>query len=131
MLHYYEGIIKFKFFDFDNILLCEKSYENILVYRISHKTLIGAKPLHISFNKIHRFISVYDGIINLVLFGGEQYDFIYNGIRYFIGIKNGITYVIPHNYAKIKAISLIFVTIGNLKMTCLSFNQMSAIGAMM
>ena len=91
MLHYYEGIIKFKYFDFDNILLCEKSYENILVYRISHKTLIGAKPLHISFNKIHRFISVYDGIINLVLFGAEQYDFIYNEIRYFIGIKSGIT----------------------------------------
>ena len=38
-------------FNFD-ILLDEKSYENILVYDISFKTLIGAKPLHIKFDKV-------------------------------------------------------------------------------
>ena len=130
MLYYYEGVIKFEYFDLDNILICKKSYQNILVYRISYKTLIGAKPFYIRFNKINGFIRVYDGIINLVLLGAEQYDFIYSRIRYFIGIKSGITYLISHNYAKIKAISLIFVTIGNLKMTGLNFNQMSAISAM-
>ena len=30
-----------------NVLLDEKSYENILIYSISYKTLIGAKPLYV------------------------------------------------------------------------------------
>ena len=59
-------------FNLDNILIYEKSYENILFYRISYKTLIGAKPLYIRFNKIDGFIRVYDGVIYLVLFGAEQ-----------------------------------------------------------
>ena len=54
------------------------------------------------FDKIDGFIRVYDGIIYLVLFGGEVYDFSYNRIRYLTGVKNGITYVISHNYAKVK-----------------------------
>ena len=37
--------IKFEDFDFDDFLLDEKSYENILIYNIWSKTLIGAKPL--------------------------------------------------------------------------------------
>ena len=79
-----------------------KSYKNILVYDISYKTLIGAKPLRIRFNKVDRFISIYDGTTYLVLFAGEKYDFIYNRIRYLIGVNSGITYVFSHNYAKIK-----------------------------
>ena len=31
----------------------KKSYKNILVYDISYKTLIGAKPLRIKFDKIN------------------------------------------------------------------------------
>ena len=64
--------------------------------------MIGAKPLRIRFNKVDGFIRVYYGTIYLVLFGGEKCDFIYNRIRYLIGVKSGITYVISHNYAKIK-----------------------------
>ena len=79
----------------------KKSYENILVYDISYKTLIGAKPLRIRFDKVDGFIRVYDGTRYLVLFGGEKYDFICNRIRYLIGVKRGITYAISHNYAKI------------------------------
>ena len=33
--------------DFDNILINERSYKNILAYNISYKTLIGAKRLRI------------------------------------------------------------------------------------
>ena len=33
------------FEDLDNILIDEYSQENILVYNISYKTLIGTKPL--------------------------------------------------------------------------------------
>ena len=55
-----------------------------------HTTLIGAKPLHIRFDKIDGFIRVYDGNRYLVLFGLEKYDAIYNRIRYLINQKSGI-----------------------------------------
>ena len=48
--------IEIQDFDFDNILLDEKSYENILVYDISYKTLICAKPLRIRFHNVDGFI---------------------------------------------------------------------------
>ena len=32
----------------------------------------------------------------------KRYDSIYNRIRYLISVKSDITYIIPHNYAKIK-----------------------------
>ena len=63
-------IIKLEDFDFDNIWINEKSNENILIYDISYKTLIGVKPLHIRFDKID-----------------EKYDAIYNRIRYLIESK--------------------------------------------
>ena len=47
-------------FVFDDILLDENSYENILIYGISYKTLIGAKTLLIMFGKIDGFIRDYD-----------------------------------------------------------------------
>ena len=80
--------------------LDEKSYENILIYDISYKTLTGAKPLLVRFNKIERFIRVYDGTRYLVLFGGEKYDFIYNRIRYLLGVVWRMFF--SHNHAKIK-----------------------------
>ena len=46
--------------DFDNILLDEKSYQNTLIYDISYKIFIGAKPLCIIFNKVDGFVKVYD-----------------------------------------------------------------------
>ena len=48
-------------FDIDNILIDEKSDKIILIYAISYKTLIEAKPLRIRFNKINGFIRIYDG----------------------------------------------------------------------
>ena len=64
--------------------------------------MIDVKPWHIRFNKIDGFIRAYDETRYLVLFGSEKYDFIYNRIRYLIGIKISIKYVIYHNYAKTK-----------------------------
>ena len=72
--YYFNDIIKNEDFDLDNISLDEKSYENILVYNISYKTLIEAKPLRIKFHKIDGFFRVYDGTRYLVLFGSEKYD---------------------------------------------------------
>ena len=59
--YYFHNIIKTEDFDFDKFSLGEKSYENILVYDFSYKTLIGEKPLRIRFHKVDAFIRVYDG----------------------------------------------------------------------
>ena len=61
-----------------------------------------AKPLHFRFDEIDGFIRVYDGTRYLVLFGSGKYDSIYNRITYLISVKSGITYIISHNYAKVK-----------------------------
>ena len=42
--YYFDDIIRIEDFDLDNTLLDEKPYENILVYDISYKSLIGKKP---------------------------------------------------------------------------------------
>ena len=76
---YFDDIIKVENFYFDNILLDEKSCENILVHYIWYKTLIGAKPLRIRFHKVE-FMMELD--IYLALNGGEKYDFISSRIRY-------------------------------------------------
>ena len=84
--------------------MAEKSHKNILDYDISYKSLIGAKPCVLSsikFINLLEFMMELD-MLELVLFGGEKYDFIYSRIKYLIGVKSGITYFFPHNYVKIK-----------------------------
>ena len=46
-----------------NISMDKKSYENILVYDISYKTLTGPKPLRIRFDQEDGLIRVTDGTI--------------------------------------------------------------------
>ena len=79
--YYFDDITKLEDFDTDNILINEKSLENILIYKISYKTLIDLKPLRIRFNKIDRFIRTYDAIRYLTFFGPQKYDVIYDRIR--------------------------------------------------
>ena len=43
--YYFDNIIKIEDFDLDNTLTDEKSHENILIYGISYKTLVGSKLL--------------------------------------------------------------------------------------
>ena len=50
---YFDDMIKIEHFDFNTILVDEKLYENMLLHNISYKTLIGAKPLRIKFDKIN------------------------------------------------------------------------------
>ena len=69
--------IKFENFDFD-ILIDEKFKENVLVYDILYRTLVGTKPLRVRFNKIHGLDRVYDGSMYFVLLGLEKYDAIQN-----------------------------------------------------
>ena len=42
---------------------------------------MGAKPLHIRFDKIDGFIKIYDETRNLALIDAERYDEIYNWIK--------------------------------------------------
>ena len=63
-------------FELDNISVDKKLLENI--YDISYKTLINSKPLQLKFDKIDRFIKVYDGARHLTLFGSEA---TYNRIK--------------------------------------------------
>ena len=50
-------------------------HKNTLLYNILYKTLTGAKPFRIRFNKVDGFIRIYDETRYLVLLGGEKYDF--------------------------------------------------------
>ena len=61
-----------------------------MIYDISSKTLISSKPLRITFNKIDGFIRIYGGTKYLVLLGLENYNAIYNRIRYLLSIKSGM-----------------------------------------
>ena len=54
-----DDIIKFEGFGFNNFLIDEKSYENILIYDISCKSLIGSKPLRIIFDKIDGYDMIW------------------------------------------------------------------------
>ena len=44
----------------------------MLIYNASNKTLIGAKPLRIKFDKINGFIWIYNGTRYLVLLDPEK-----------------------------------------------------------
>ena len=82
-----------------------------MIYDISYKTLIGPKPLQIRFDKIHGFIKIYDGTKYLALFGSENYDAIYDRIRYLINLNSGIAFIFAHYFAKIRADSYDFLPI--------------------
>ena len=109
--NYSHDIIKLEEFDIDNILIDEKSHENILIYDISYKTLIGSKTLRIRFDKIDGFITIYDGRRYLTLLGSEKYDVFYDRIRYLASLKSGITYVFSEYFPKLKVDSYDFLPI--------------------
>ena len=78
MCYYFNDIIKLENFDLDSIFIDEKPDENILIYDIPYKILIGSKPLRIRFDKIDGVIRIYDRTRYLTLFSSEKYDAIYD-----------------------------------------------------
>ena len=68
----------------------------------SYKNLIGAKSLRIRFDNIDEFIRIYDETRYLTLFGSENYDAIYNRIKYLISLKISVKYIFSYHLAKIK-----------------------------
>ena len=79
----------------------KKPSENILACNICILYLWLLQHFCIRFDKANGFDRVYDETRYFAMFGDEKYGFIYNRIRYLMGVKSGITYVISHNYAKI------------------------------
>ena len=59
--------------------------------------------MRIRLNKVDGIDRVDNKTRYLVLFGAETFDFICKRIRYLITVKSAFTYVISHNYVKIKA----------------------------
>ena len=86
----------------DNVLIDEKSHENILIFDISCKTSIGPKPLCVRFNQVDGFIRVYDGNRYLAFFRLERHDDTDNWIRDLVSLKSGITYIFDLYFTKIK-----------------------------
>ena len=46
--YYFDNVIKIEDFDFDNISIDKKSRKNVVIYKISYKTLVDIKPFSIS-----------------------------------------------------------------------------------
>ena len=114
MCYYFDDIIRFwgKDINFSNILLisvklldenlCKEKYENILIYNILYKTLIGAKLLCIRFIKIDAFIKIHDEIRYLVLVDYSYCDKIWDKIKYLISKKSGVAESINYNFARMR-----------------------------
>ena len=79
-----------------------------MIYDISYKTFMGAKPLPFRFDKKDGIIKMYDGTRCLVSFGTELYDATYNTIIYLINEKSGITDSVNHDFVRIRTVSYNF-----------------------
>ena len=110
--YYLDDIMEVEDTYVDKILLDEKSHENILVYNITYKTFMDAKPLRIRFDKVDGIIKIDDGIRYLELSNSynEVYyrincricNAIFDRINYFIIAKSDDRYSINHNRARIR-----------------------------
>ena len=86
---YFNDIISINDVDLNNILLDQKSYENILTCDVAYK--------------LEGYIKKCDIIKYLALFhSDEQYGRIFDRIRYLITLKRNISDVYSHKYTKIK-----------------------------
>ena len=88
--------------DFYKILLEGKSHEDNLIYNVLYKSFVAAKPLRVSFDKIDKYFKIKNGTRYLVLFGPEIYGEIYDWIESILSEESDISYIISHNFAKIK-----------------------------
>ena len=95
--YYFDDIININNLNLNNILLNEKSYQNILIYNIWHKTPYGAKPLGIIYDKVDGFIRKCDGIKYLALPHSEIYVRIFDRIRFLFMLRINISSVSSDN----------------------------------
>ena len=85
--------MKFQEFDFEKGLIDEKTYENVLIYNNSCRTLIDPKPLRIRFDKIVVFSGFYNESWYLILFGPGNSDALCIRIRY-LQVKKVVSHML-------------------------------------
>ena len=102
LCYYFDDIMTVRDINAGNILLDETLYKNILIYDISYKTFMSAKPFRIRFDRIDGFIKNYDRIRYLVLLGHFWFDKVCNRIKYLISEKSDIADSTNHNFARIR-----------------------------
>ena len=71
--------------------------------------MVIQKSLSIRFYKMDGLIRIYVESTYLVLLGPEEYNAIYNRIRYLISLKSDIAYILSDYFVKIKVILMIFL----------------------
>ena len=73
-----------------------------MICDISYKNFMDSIPLRIRFNKIYRFIKIYDGSRYLALIDYGWCDNVWDRIKHLITEKSGITDSINHNFGRIR-----------------------------
>ena len=99
--YYFYDIISINDFILNNVLLDEKSYQNI-IYDVACKTPYAVRPLCIIFNKLVEYIRKFEKTKYLALFQSKKYERIFNRARYVIMLKSNISYAYAHKYMKIQ-----------------------------
>ena len=102
--NYFDDMININ--NLDDILLNEKSYNNISIYHATYKTSYDQKPFCIILYKVDGYIRKHDSTKYLALFrSDEKYERIFDRIRYLIIWKSNISDVYFHKYTNIKTYS--------------------------
>ena len=102
-LYYPGNKINIKDLDLDKILVYERPYQNNFIYRFAYKTTHGVRPLHISFDKVFKYIAKYDTDLYLSLFHPhKKYVKTFNSIKCVSYQKIDTSDAYYCNYAKIK-----------------------------
>ena len=114
MCYFFYYIINIFDFNFDIILLNEKSYEKFLIFDVSFKTQYCARSLCIiMLDKVDGYVRKYDGTKYLALFhSNENNQIIFYRIRYIIMLKINISDAFSHQYMEIKTNSDDDLTLG-------------------
>ena len=95
--YYFDDIININDLELDNVLIDEKSYENILFCEFTYKTPYSAKFLCITFDKDDEYARKYYKTSYLKLFYSEKFKVIFGRIRYLIRLKSNTPYVVSHD----------------------------------
>ena len=83
-----------------DILLVEKSYENILVYNVAYKYQYEAKPVSIVFNNWMYQKLWWKEIFSFIKNDSdEKCEIIFEIVRYIIMLKSNISHIFSHKYA--------------------------------
>ena len=102
MCYHFDDVLKIGDVDFGNIFLDDMVIWKYFDFWHLIWNVDWWKTLRIRFDKIHGVNRVYVGTRYLELNGPKKHDAIFDRIRYLISQKSCISYVLSHNFARIK-----------------------------